>query len=144
MSTNTLNTNIPFCFGLLPDMSASVARMFENDFGRLLIPLREVMQYNPNPRKSPTSSPTFMFSWLQALTARPVLPATHTTRYLIYGIVIGFTLSFTSTSVTQYFRDRRRKRIESLSEPRPIEIRSDEVVDGVTGLIGTKTVLALS
>ncbi|KAG2338914.1 PALP-domain-containing protein [Suillus weaverae] len=58
-------------------------------------------------------------------------------RHIAFGILIGFTLSVTSTSVSSYWRSRRR---QSLSQEqhqfRPIELRSDEVVHGVTGLIG--------
>ncbi|KAI0759857.1 PALP-domain-containing protein [Trametes elegans] len=64
------------------------------------------------------------------------LPTKSTNRFLFYGVLIGLALSITSTSVVEYFRDRKRKRAELTFEPRPIELRSDEVVDGVTGLIG--------
>ncbi|KAI9067333.1 PALP-domain-containing protein [Trametes sanguinea] len=63
------------------------------------------------------------------------LPSKSTNRYLFYGVLIGLAVSLT-TSVIDYFRQRRRKRAELTFEPRPIELRSDEVVDGVVGLIG--------
>ena len=64
------------------------------------------------------------------------LPSRSTARHLFYGVLIGLALSLTTSSVVTYFRQRQRKRLSSNFEPRPIELRSDEVVDGVTGLIG--------
>ncbi|KAI8993955.1 PALP-domain-containing protein [Trametes punicea] len=64
------------------------------------------------------------------------LPSKSTNRYLLYGVFIGLALSLTTTSVIDYFQQRKRKHAELTFEPRPIELRSDEVVDGVTGLIG--------
>ncbi|KAJ2987929.1 hypothetical protein NUW54_g9279 [Trametes sanguinea] len=61
------------------------------------------------------------------------LPSKSTNRYLFYGVLIGLAVSLTTTSVIDYFRQRRRKREELTFEPRPIELRSDEVVDGVVG-----------
>ncbi|TFK85808.1 PALP-domain-containing protein [Polyporus arcularius HHB13444] len=57
-------------------------------------------------------------------------------RHLFYGVLIGLALSLTTTSVITYYRERRRKELPTTFESRPIELRSDEVVDGVTGLIG--------
>ncbi|KAI0694994.1 PALP-domain-containing protein [Cerioporus squamosus] len=57
-------------------------------------------------------------------------------RQLFYGVLIGLALSLTTTSVVTYYRERRRKQVPPTFEPRPIELRSDETVDGVTGLIG--------
>ena len=52
-------------------------------------------------------------------------------------MLIGFSLSITSTSLALLYRDRRRKdKEEAQPGSRPIELRSDEVLDGVTGLIG--------
>ncbi|KAI0338299.1 PALP-domain-containing protein [Trametopsis cervina] len=59
------------------------------------------------------------------------------TRQLFYGVLLGFSLSITSTSLALYYQERKRARIEDKFEPRPIELRSDEVIDGVTGLIGS-------
>lgn len=58
------------------------------------------------------------------------------TRHLLYGVLLGFSLSVTSTSLALYFQERKRQRVQEQFEPRPIELRSDEVLDGVTGLIG--------
>ncbi|KAG1806093.1 PALP-domain-containing protein [Suillus subaureus] len=58
-------------------------------------------------------------------------------RHITFGILIGFTLSVTSTSISSYRRARRRQSLFSEQhEFRPIVLRSDEVVCGVTGLIG--------
>lgn len=66
-------------------------------------------------------------------------PAPATARHVLYGVLVGFSLSLTSTSVALYIQSRRRQRLTAKFEPRPIELRSDEVLSGVTGLIGTST-----
>jgi cysteine synthase len=78
-----------------------------------------------------------MFSWLSAR-LESISSKAHSllTQQLFYGILIGFSLSVTSTSLALYFQERRRERIQNQFEARPIELRSDEVIDGVTGLIG--------
>ncbi|KAF7315848.1 PALP-domain-containing protein [Mycena indigotica] len=65
-------------------------------------------------------------------------------RPLLLGILIGFSISVSSTAVFDYFQ-RRRRRIASTQEElapasdnRPIELRKDDVLDGVVGLIGAK------
>ena len=63
-------------------------------------------------------------------------PSRAAVRWILYGALLGFGLSVVSTSLALHLHERRRKRIERQFEPRPIELRSDEVVDGVTGLIG--------
>ncbi|KAG1848148.1 PALP-domain-containing protein [Suillus tomentosus] len=58
-------------------------------------------------------------------------------RHITFGILIGFTLSVTSTSISSYWRSRRRQSLlQEQHKSRPIELRSNEVVYGVTGLIG--------
>lgn len=58
-------------------------------------------------------------------------------RHIAYGILIGFTLSVTSTSISSYWRRRRRQDLsQEQFDFRPIELRSDEILNGVTGLIG--------
>ncbi|KAJ8486924.1 hypothetical protein ONZ51_g4526 [Trametes cubensis] len=64
------------------------------------------------------------------------LPSKSTNKYIFYGVLIGLALSLTTSSVLEYLQERKRKRADLTFEPRPIELRSDEVVDGVTGLIG--------
>ncbi|OCF30485.1 cysteine synthase A [Kwoniella heveanensis BCC8398] len=58
------------------------------------------------------------------------------TRDLVWGLVLGVTLSLSSTSVATLFQNWRRKRAIARIPPRPIELRSDEIVPGVIGLIG--------
>lgn len=67
------------------------------------------------------------------------LPSPSAARHIFYGILIGFSLSLSSTSLALYYRDKRREEVEKAVESvaRPIELRSDEILDGVTGLIGT-------
>lgn len=64
-------------------------------------------------------------------------PSRAALRWILYGVLLGFGLSIASTSLALHLHERRRKRIERQFEPRPIELRSDEIVDGVSGLIGT-------
>ncbi|KAJ7143412.1 PALP-domain-containing protein [Mycena crocata] len=69
----------------------------------------------------------------------PRLP--HAARPLVLGIVLGVSLSISSSAVVQYFQQRRRRIALSQSqtselESRPIELRSDDVLNGIVGLIG--------
>ena len=60
------------------------------------------------------------------------------TRDLIWGLVVGFTFSLSSTSLALLVQSWRRRKAISHVPPRPIELRSDEVVEGVIGLIGRR------
>ncbi|TFK44300.1 PALP-domain-containing protein [Crucibulum laeve] len=71
-------------------------------------------------------------------------PSRSTARHVIYGVIIGFSLSLTSTSIALYYQQRKRERISKKFTPRPIELRSDEVVSGVTGLIGNTPLVRIS
>lgn len=78
-----------------------------------------------------------MLSWLSSkLDAASTRFHALVTRQLVYGVLLGFSISVTSTSLALYFQQRRQERIQEQFEPRPIELRSDEIIDGVTGLIG--------
>ena len=78
-----------------------------------------------------------MLEWLPArLEAASTKLHSLLTRQLLYGILLGFSFSVTSTSLALYIQERKRNRIQKQFAPRPIELRSDEVIDGVTGLIG--------
>jgi len=61
---------------------------------------------------------------------------TRFTRDLIIGLIVGITVSLSSTSLALLAQGYRRRRAIARVPPRPIELRSDEVVDGVVGLIG--------
>ena len=78
-------------------------------------------------------------SWLSniALTTLPSWPSRSIARHVLIGILLGFSFSLSSTSFALYYYQRQRKgRFVSKSTPRPIELRSDEIVKGVSGLIG--------
>lgn len=77
-------------------------------------------------------------SWLSASRLPDWLhfPTRSTARHIFYGIIIGFTLALTSTTLALDYQQRKRERISRQFEPRPIELRSDEIIGGVTGLIG--------
>ena len=57
-------------------------------------------------------------------------------RFLVYGIVLGLSFSVTATSFALYLQEKRQRRILASSKSRPIQLRSDEITQGVTGLIG--------
>lgn len=63
-------------------------------------------------------------------------PSPSTARHVLYGIILGFSLALTSSSLALYFQARKRQHLVARFEPRPIESRSDDVLSGVTGLIG--------
>lgn len=73
--------------------------------------------------------------WFQAIEHWPHSLQRSTLKHVFYGILIGFSLSYTSTSFVRLLESRKRKRVETF-QFRPIELRSDEIVSGVTGLIG--------
>lgn len=65
------------------------------------------------------------------------------TRKLIleFGLAIGVAVSVSASSLSRYISKRRRRereRAEGARDyvPRPIELRSDEIVTGIAGLIG--------
>ncbi|KAH9055062.1 PALP-domain-containing protein [Lactarius vividus] len=72
------------------------------------------------------------------------VPSPSTARHLFYGILIGFSLSFASTSVISAYKKRRDHNAVEEASPRPIELRSDEVLDGVTGLIGNTPLVRIN
>jgi cysteine synthase A len=63
-------------------------------------------------------------------------PPSRLTRDLLWGLVIGVTVSLSSTTLALLAQSWKRKQSIAKIPPRPIEIRSEEVVDGVIGLIG--------
>jgi hypothetical protein len=64
------------------------------------------------------------------------IPSLSTARHVFYGILIGFSLSIASTSVISAYKKRKEDISATREDRSPIELRSDEVLDGVTGLIG--------
>lgn len=99
---------------------------------------RPIRLYKLGTRKMawvPTSYLQSLFSWPSRKFA---------TRQLLLGILIGFSLSLTTTEYIR--RTQRRKRKEQLEHftRRPIELRSNEIVDGVAGLIGGQWIYVLT
>ena len=83
-------------------------------------------------------------SWLSNI--RPTnlpswLPSRNTARHILIGVLLGLSFSMTSTSFAlyYYYPRRRKDRLVSNFTPRPIELRSDEIVKGVSGLIGMQS-----
>jgi cysteine synthase A len=60
------------------------------------------------------------------------------TRDLVLGLLVGISLSLSSTSAALLVQQYRRKRAIQRIPPRPIELRADEVANGVIGLIGAR------
>lgn len=63
-------------------------------------------------------------------------PSRSSFRNFFYGIVLGFSLTYTASSLVQTYRKQKKQDRISLFSPRPIELRTDDVVSGVIGLIG--------
>jgi cysteine synthase len=70
-----------------------------------------------------------------------VVPGRSTSLSLILGVFIGISISISSSSLAFYLRrkreDNRDRENQEGRVPRPIQLRSNEVLrDGVVGLIG--------
>jgi hypothetical protein len=78
----------------------------------------------------------FTLSWVRSDLWDRLRIQRRISRDLIIGLVVGITFSLSSTSLALLVQQWRRKRAIARIPPRPIELRSDEIVDGVTGLIG--------
>lgn len=64
-------------------------------------------------------------------------PSQTTVRHVFYGVILGISLSISTRTLALYLRSRRRRKLPETSfSERPIELRSDEILRGVTGLIG--------
>ncbi|KAH8814449.1 PALP-domain-containing protein [Flagelloscypha sp. PMI_526] len=78
---------------------------------------------------------TFLPPWLR-------LPTGQNLHHLVYGIILGFSLTLTATSIRARIDEAQQRKKERRTgnklefDERPIELRSDEVVKGVSGLIG--------
>ncbi|KDN45550.1 hypothetical protein RSAG8_04874, partial [Rhizoctonia solani AG-8 WAC10335] len=70
----------------------------------------------------------------------PEWPPNRVSRDITIGVALGIALSISFTSISNYV-DRRRRIDRDMADgardyvPRPIELRSDEIVDGIVGLI---------
>lgn len=81
-------------------------------------------------------------AWLaDALRAR--MPS-RLTRDLVVGLALGITLSLSSTRLAQLLQAYRRRRALQRIPKRPIELRSDEIVHGVAGLIGNTPLVRIN
>ncbi|KAL1753113.1 tryptophan synthase beta subunit-like PLP-dependent enzyme [Schizophyllum commune] len=74
------------------------------------------------------------------------LPHWRATRHLLYGLVLGASLPLAARSIATYHRRRRRARIAAQTEfeERPIELRSEEILSGVAGLIGNTPLIRIN
>ncbi|GFZ42698.1 cysteine synthase [Saitozyma sp. JCM 24511] len=86
----------------------------------------------------------FTLSWVRSGLWDRLRIQRRVSRDLIIGLVVGITFSLSSTSLALLVQQWRRKRAIARIPPRPIELRSDEIVDGVTGLIGNTPLLRIN
>lgn len=78
-------------------------------------------------------------TFLQLLPSWLHWPSRAAARHVLIGVLLGFSFSITTTSLAGYLRQRKKERQAAIFAPRPIELRSDEIVKGVVGLIGVYT-----
>ncbi|CCL99653.1 uncharacterized protein FIBRA_01673 [Fibroporia radiculosa] len=71
-------------------------------------------------------------------------PERSVARHILYGVIIGVSLSLTSTSLVAYYQERKRLRATRQFNLRPIELRGDEIIKGVTGLIGNTPLVRIN
>jgi cysteine synthase A len=76
----------------------------------------------------------------------PHWPSLRTARHVCYGVVFGISLSVASQSIAATVRRRRKEAREHTYgfEPRPIELRNDETIEGVLGLIGNTPLVRIA
>ncbi|TRM70272.1 tryptophan synthase beta subunit-like PLP-dependent enzyme [Schizophyllum amplum] len=74
------------------------------------------------------------------------LPHWRSSRHLLYGLVLGVSIPLATRSIAMYHRRRRRERIAAQTEfeTRPIELRSEEILSGVAGLIGNTPLIRIN
>ncbi|BGP17134.1 hypothetical protein JCM10213_005244 [Rhodosporidiobolus nylandii] len=65
-------------------------------------------------------------------------------RSLLLGAVLGFSLSLSLTGLALYALDAWKRSLRRRAEKRTIEIRGDEVVDGIEGLIGNTPLVRIN
>lgn len=65
-------------------------------------------------------------------------------RHVLLGVFIGVSLSLSSTSFILWHQARRRERNAPHFSPRPIELRVDDVLNGVVGLIGNTPLIRIA
>ncbi|TDL26027.1 PALP-domain-containing protein [Rickenella mellea] len=70
-------------------------------------------------------------------------PFSHSRNFFV-GLFLGFSLSFSSVAVKQLYNLIKREKPPPLFNPRPIELRSDEIVRGVVGLIGNTPLIRIT
>jgi len=56
---------------------------------------------------------------------------------LLYGVAIGVSFSLSTLALAIWYCNSKHSRPAPTLNLRPIQLRSEEVVNGVTGLIGT-------
>ncbi|GAA6042319.1 hypothetical protein JCM8097_003842 [Rhodosporidiobolus ruineniae] len=66
------------------------------------------------------------------------------TRSLVLGLVLGCSVSLSLTGLALYALDAWKRSLRRRAEKRTIEIRSDEVVEGIEGLIGNTPLVRIN
>jgi len=79
-----------------------------------------------------------LMSWATAglLSSLPSWVSRTASRRLFLGFILGVSFSWSFTAFKAVYQRRKEERRTAHYSPKPIELRSDEVVRGVTGLIG--------
>ncbi|KAF8349331.1 tryptophan synthase beta subunit-like PLP-dependent enzyme [Amanita rubescens] len=72
------------------------------------------------------------------------LPSRTALKHIIYGVFLGFYLSITSRALLQYYEAKKRRRELAENDFRPIELRKDDVLNGVAGLIGNTPLIRIN
>ena len=79
-----------------------------------------------------------MAGLLPSLSSISAPPDQHTIRTFVVGAAVGVAALTATRALRSYSQELRTKEQREALPLRPIEVRSDEVADGVTGLIGTQ------
>lgn len=76
--------------------------------------------------------------WLKSLTQDKALRDPILYRHLFFGLIAGFSISYsTATLLGLVWKRKRTVSLPTNESLRTIEIRNDEIVHGVSGLIGS-------
>lgn len=65
-------------------------------------------------------------------------------RSLLFGLTLGFSLSLTLTGITIYSLDAFKRKFRRDEPQRIIEIKKNEVLDGVEALIGSYIIIFIA
>ncbi|TEB38510.1 PALP-domain-containing protein [Coprinellus micaceus] len=76
-------------------------------------------------------------SWIQ-------WPSRTAAKHIFFGFLLGISLSLTTSSLAMLHQSRKKEKETKKLPLRPIELRSHEIVNGVTGLIGNTPLMRIN